>query len=175
MESALDLLTKQTTRLVGELCWRVRLSEINGLSLDFGDPQVEVDDRHENQPRRVWLVGDWQLLVLHSWQAYQDSRLITHPTSTSLRVLEGQEAQSVAMASDYWSFVFDRGGELRVPHPSRTIDVRSSEELSAAATWRLFEPEGTVLVVVGQTHFTHKDASEPRNACVWRRLDDQEP
>lgn len=168
--------------LLGTPCWNVRVGHGSFLTLEFGEPHLEIHAPRPPNPshtprmqklfarRRVYVHGEW-----HLWIYCCDWRVTAHgePVGDSdsdedmeraARELDGQALVEVEHdpASGGWSFVFDLGGRLETwPYELLHGSIDPAEE-----QWHLYEPSGLVLTLFGDGSFTRHpgDTPEPLQA-----------
>ena len=160
-------LDKSFAPLLGEPCWGVHYDRQLNLSMNFGEPSLEIREPYETDSksglarrvasRRVVTVrGRWWLWV-HCCHWRLTLRDVNQATGSSslrriervIKQLEGQKLTSVAVQPETGAsrFEFDLGCVLHCRRLSRDSD---------ADLWLLYKPNGYVLSVAGDGTIGHQ-------------------
>jgi len=155
--------------LVGLPCWQVKPGYGTFITLEFGDPHLEIrEPKGTLTDRAVTVRGAWHLWIYCcSWTiddpdgtigtAGDNNRLFRQATS----YLDGQALTCASVTSDACStFRFDLGGSLT------TQPYNDDGE-----QWMLFQPNGDVLVVRADGMFSNELSSEVHPDSRWRPIE----
>ncbi len=156
--------------ILGIPAWQVRQGDISFLTLEFGEPRLEIIEPNEQRRRRSRIVtirGDWHLWIYCcGWDIAQNGKRLAHWESENEAIakataqLDGQCLEKLWMepGTVITHFEFDLGGELRT-HP---FDVDRPYE-----QWMLYEPSGDVLSVRSDNRFSHGPGDAPPDEERW--------
>ncbi len=169
--------------VLGQPCWGVRRGVGSFLTLEFGQPRLEVRDpivvaetysssrvRERLRKRTVTVVGRWHLWIYCcEWEVRSNRGVVATSSSSSRRIdrasviLDGQQLVAVVLDPRRagTTFEFDLGGSLKTKP-----NDRSSEQ------WMLFEPNGKVLTLRADRRFKYERAlgNSTGSRTSWRRL-----
>jgi hypothetical protein len=168
-------------RLQGKPCWNVRRGYGHFLTLEFGEPHLEIREpsqvtksvsprvRKLFARRRVTVHGQWHLWIYCcDWELLIDGKLIADNRSSTPRKidraladLDGQALTGVSVSPKNARsvFEFDLGGSL----VTRRFD-RTGEQ------WMLFEPSGHVLTVRADGHCSHQPGTIAPDRVRWQPI-----
>lgn len=129
-------------------CWNVQQGIGSFLTLEFGQPVLEIEEVHnkKNKPKRqVRVYGEWHLWICYcDWKYFQGDKLIAHNESSRRKIkqvtddLNGQALSRVSFDKHKTVFQFDLGGRLET-FPSRKYGEENIEQ------WFLFLPNKKVI------------------------------
>jgi len=166
-------------KLYGKPCWGVRPGFGSFITLEFGDPHLEVREpivankstpaivRKSLARRGVYIRGDWHLWIYCcDWVVFSDSSLIGD-SSTKVKIrraaefLNGQKLThfSILYRKVRCVFKFDLGGILR----TRPYDHESEQ-------WLLYEPSHKVLSVRADGRYKYGPSDVPDDQGQWKRM-----
>lgn len=168
--------------LHGRPCWGVRTGHANNLTLEFGDPHLEVrEPKRSESPsprvrrllarRRVFVHGAWHLWVRSAdWSLrLRGGRTTTSaaPDPSVVAELDGEALVSCAVHPRTLRMVlrFDLGAALTVTRPAAAED---DDEL-----WSLYLPRRTVLTLRADGRYCHGRSDAPADEQAWRKLPSQ--
>jgi hypothetical protein len=164
--------------IYGEPCWNVKPGYGSFLTLEFGEPHLEVREptvaskdasrkvRRLFALRNVFVHGEWHLRIDScAWEVLSNGKHIGNgSTKRSMRraavLLEGQKLIRFSFLPEkVWCvFEFDLGATLR------TIRYdRKGEQ------WVLHTPEQKVLVLRADRRYQYMRADLPRDRGLWKR------
>ena len=161
------IIDKTFRPLYGEPCWGVYYDRQLHLSMNFGEPSLEVREpfktntgsnlaRRMAASRRITIRGEWWLWICCCyWRLTFDGLGVTTDSSSLRQIeratkqLDGQKLVSVEVEPDTSAtrFIFDLGCVLRCRRIKRDSD---------ADLWMLYKPRGFVLSVRGNGTFSHQ-------------------
>lgn len=161
--------------ILGRPAWQVKQGHGSFLTLEFGEPRLEIEEPKERRGRRyriVTICGDWHLWIYCcDWEIIQDGVRFAHSESDDQTIeratnqLDGQcleklwiEPRTVAT-----HFEFDLGGILST-FPYEDDDDEPDEQ------WMLFEPSGDVLCIRSDNRFSHHPGDTLPNEVQWLPL-----
>jgi hypothetical protein len=151
-------------------CWNVKLGYSSVLTLELGDPYLEVNEKilqlKDRPPRRAVKVHGARHLWIYccGWSIRLQGRTIATSASSARTIrtaayyLDGQALTraSVDAARGRSIFDFDLGGSLS----TRLYDQQSEQ-------WMLFEPSGRVLTVRADGNYTYQPRPTPPDQDRW--------
>jgi hypothetical protein len=165
-------------KLYGIPCWGVKPGIFPSLTLEFGEPHLEIREPQPAQPhwsarvrtrmarRLVAVHGEWHLWIYCcNWSVFVDKRVVGDSSSRkgvqrAADALDGQALVSaeIQVRGCRTVFEFDLGGRL----VTRPYDRKSEQ-------WLLYTPSGKVLTLRAdkQFSFTQGDGSEEER---WQPL-----
>jgi hypothetical protein len=164
-------------KLYGRPCWNVRPGFGSFLTLEFGEPHLEIREPiapKKNIPgfmrkslgrRGVYLCGDWRLWIYCcDWEVLSGRKRIGD-SSRKVRIrkaaefLNGQKMThfSISPRKVICTFRFDLGGILR----TMPYDTESEQ-------WMLYEPSHKVLVVRADGRCAYEPSHLPDDATKWK-------
>lgn len=149
--------------LYGKPCWNARLGYGSSVTLEFGEPHLEIREPRRPNPsrspavqrllarRRVFIHGEWHLWVYCcNWVVTPIGQRVGESTSArrmeeAMRELDGQALVQVDadLRRSRWYFEFDLGGRLE----TRPYGAASKYYEGDNEQWLLYEPSGYVLTV----------------------------
>ncbi|MGV8849385.1 MAG: hypothetical protein ACOH16_07550 [Propionibacteriaceae bacterium] len=158
----MSAITEAFAPIIGLPSWLVRKGHGSFVTLEFGEPQIEISEPHtsrllidgappEAMQRMASVHGHWHLWIYCCrWSlALGASRLAHHESDDvkmrrALHVLNGQAISSVAVdpVDASTTFTFDLGCVLATA--PETSDVYGPEPVEQ---WMLYQPSGEVLTV----------------------------
>ena len=162
--------------------WLVRKGHGSFITLEFGDPEVRVEEPRllpifiEGGPARTMIRsahvhGQWHLWIYCClWSLTLNAVELAHSESDdrtisrALGVLNGQALLSAEAAplNGSSTFAFDLGCVLATrPSPAITPDDERAEQ------WMLFQPSGQVLTVRGDGQYSQHAGSAPPDDRRW--------
>jgi hypothetical protein len=163
-------------KLLGKPCWGVTRGWGSFLTLEFGEPHLEIYEPRESTSkskkireaaarRLAYVRGDWHLWIYCcAWTVSDGSGRLVGNSSTkksidrAARFLNGQALSSGALISRGMRTVleFDLGGRLE----TKPYDRRSEQ-------WMLYEPTGKVLIVRADKRYTYGSADRTPDQKQW--------
>jgi hypothetical protein len=173
--------------LKGKPCWNVHQGHGAFLTLEFGEPSLEIEEPRAPKPgtlpraarllrrRSVRVRGAWRLWVYCChWQIVnrETGRILAHEESTRRTIekaaffLDGQALQRVAVSAhpSISMLHFDLGGTLI----TRALTTEDGDWDGTEEQWMLFEPSGSVLSLCGNgTYSYHPDNTSPTDEVHW--------
>jgi hypothetical protein len=158
--------------LIGRPAWGVHQGYGSFLTLEFGEPRLEISEPTKLRSQRLVTVrGEWHLWIYCcGWDITQDGdRLANHEAEeSSIRQataqLDGQclERLWLEPGTVVTHFEFDLGANLTTyPYDS---DAEINEQ------WLLFEPSGNVLTVRTDNRFCYQPGDTPPDEEQWLPL-----
>ena len=160
-------------------CWGVKRGYGSFLTLEFGRPQLSIREPYHTDSKsrflRKWAArrfikvrGDWHLWIYCcDWGVFDGSCLVGDSSSRrrsdrAARYLNGQKLVNsrVVLRGMRTVFEFDLGGRLETKPYDRT-----SEQ------WMLYEPNGNVLTVRADKHYTYGSGKRPPDRMRWLPID----
>ncbi len=161
--------------ILGCPAWQVKKGHGSFLTLEFGEPRLEIreprEDRHFRN-RNVTICGDWHLWIYCcNWAIAQNGKHLAHSESDDEAIakataqLDGQCLKRLWMepGTVVTHFEFDLGAVLKT-FPYDDDDDEPNEQ------WMLFEPSGDVLSVRSDNQFCHGSGETPPNGEQWLPL-----
>jgi hypothetical protein len=168
--------------MFGLRSWLVRKGHGSFITLEFGDPEVRVDEARllpifiEGGPARTMIRsadvhGHWHLWMYSClWSLTLDGFGLAHSESDdrtigrALQVLNGQALMSVDAdpRSGSSTFTFDLGCVLATRPAAPTTSHHDPEE-----QWMLFQPNGQVLAVRDDGRYSLHAGSAPPDEHRW--------
>jgi len=171
-----DVVARTMRQLRGQICWGLSYHPQTNLSMNFGEPRLEVifeqlgrdlGKDSGRRPRPRWRKGQRVIIIEGRWKleirlAYWRIRIDRETTATSaspkieiwraLCALEGQKfvGAEVEPTTGRTRFLFEQGSVL---------DVRRFERSSTDELWVLFRPTGYALAVRGDGTYDHEPSS----------------
>ena len=169
--------------LIGRPAWGVKAGYGGNLTLEFGEPHLDVrepyvsNSRNEGIRRRaaqrvVTVHGDWHLWIRSDvWSSKQNGVVVARIESADADIakaaaeLDGQILSSfeIDRATASCRFTFDLGGELLTGR-SAGGDARETEE------WLLFEPCGNVLTLRADASYSWSPSDTRPEDELWLPL-----
>jgi hypothetical protein len=168
-------------------CWNVRPGYGSFLTLEFGEPHLEV---HEPRPsragasqrvnhflarRHVFVHGEWHLWIYCCrWAVYRDGKRIGHsnldgtskrPIRRAAEELDGQKLVSVTVdpSRGASTFIFDLGARLDTePYEAESVQ------------WLLYQPDGRVLTYRADGCYRRHPGNLPSAEELWLSLPESE-
>lgn len=151
-------------------CWNVRLGEGSALSLEFGEPHLEILEASDGEGaghlrrRAVSAHGEWHIAIERcQWTLSSSSRCIARGDTSrtraerAIKILEGQKITRIEIspyaADTAWDFEY---GEKLV---TRSIDHNTQ---SPAVQWYLFDPKGNVFAVRDDGKYCYQPATDKK-------------
>lgn len=164
------------SKLIGRPCWLVQRGYGTFLTMEFGEPHLEITEPREASSqsklvrrifarRRIHVQGDWHLWIYCcSWVVYDASGKIKGQSTSKASMdraaafLDGQKLVSAQLVRRGMRtlFKFDLGATLE----TRPYD-RSSEQ------WMLYEPSGKVLCVRADKRYSYGSGKHPPERVEW--------
>ena len=164
------------SKLIGKPCWGVQRGWGSFLTLEFGDPHLEIREPRESTSefkrvrdvaarRAVRVRGDWHLWIYCcQWGVFDDSGKLVGDTSTksaidkAAKFLNGQAlvAGSLVARGMHTTLEFDLGATLKIKPYNRTDEQ-----------WMLYEPGGKVLTVRADKHYSYGHAEREPEKMRW--------
>jgi hypothetical protein len=148
-----NLIAETVSKLIGKAPWDVRLGEGSFLTMEFGKPEAN--------PTSHVTHGEWHLwLYMCMWRI-----------ETQEAVLAGSEDDRSRIKKLLENLAFKTIEDIRVARPSLdlSIEFTSGVKLFTFADttrseeqWKLFTPDGNVLIAYGGGAFHCVGANEPR-------------
>lgn len=165
--------------LYGKPCWGVKPGHGSFLTLEFGEPHLEIREpiiasknaspeiRAHLARRRVYVHGQWHLWInCCNWQVFSGTECVgSSSSSTEIRraaeFLDGQALTrfSISLPGGNCEFQFDLGASLR----TQPYDTESEQ-------WLLFEPSRTVLILRADGRYKHGPSDVPADQGEWRAI-----
>jgi hypothetical protein len=165
--------------VLGKPCWNVKVGHGCFLTLEFGQPHLEIREpisgakratkrvRDHLARRGVFVHGQWHLWLRYcDWVVLKnDKRLGGSSTKTGARraadFLNGQKLIqfSVSPGSAETVFKFDLGATLR----TSPCDARGEQ-------WLLFDPSRKVLILRADGQYSYTRSDAPTQNSSWKRL-----
>jgi hypothetical protein len=161
--------------LYGKPCWNTRSGYASCITLEFGEPRLEVREPRKSiakskkvrdlfARRSVTIRGDWHFWIYGcDWSVCSRRRLVGDSSSSSsiqkaVTYLDGQAlvAASFSYRGCRSIFEFDLGARLT----TMPYDTESEQ-------WLLYEPTGKVLTLQADKMFTHQPGDTPPDMKVW--------
>lgn len=167
------------SKLYGKPCWGVRPGFGSFITLEFGDPHVEVREpivanrstsaivRKSLARRRVHVYGDWRLWIYCcDWVVFSGhSRVGDSSAKMKIRkaaeFLNGQKLThfSISLRKVSCLFKFDLGGILK----TMPYDNESEQ-------WLLYEPSHKVLSLRADRRYKYMASDAPEDQGKWKPL-----
>jgi hypothetical protein len=165
--------------LYGKPCWHVNPGYGSFLTLEFGEPHLEIREpivaaksvsarvRRDLARRAIYIHGEWHLWIYCcNWEVLSGSKCIGDgATRAKMRraaeFLDGQALTGFSMSLQDMSctFKFDLGATLKTwPYDD------DSEQ------WMLFEPSHMVLSVRADGYYKHTRSDIPENSEEWKPI-----
>lgn len=184
METNLKVLTEEVFRpLTGKPCWNVQHGYAACLTLQFGDPHLEIREPRPPKPdasenfnrwrtrRQIFMKGEWHLWTYAcEWSVYRGEELVGRDTTgrkkdQAVAELDGQILTGVEadLAEGIWIFHFDLGGRLITRRYSRRSRYYSDEK----ELWLFFKPDDWVLTVRADGKYSHQHGETPPSDERW--------
>jgi hypothetical protein len=166
-------------KIYGKPCWGVSPGVGSFLTLNFGEPHLEIREpivagkgasarvRGDLARRAVRVHGEWQLWLTHcNWEILAAGKRVGDG-STKMKVqraadfLNGQKLLrfSISTTKGETVFDFDLGATLK----TRPYDRKSEQ-------WLLFTPSRTVLTARADLFYKYERADLPNDAGVWKPI-----
>lgn len=162
--------------LYGKPCWNVKPGYGSFLTMEFGEPHLEIREptvasataspkvRKALAQRRVFVRGEWHLWIYCcDWRLFTGRKHIGDSSTKgniarAAEFLDGQALTnfSISRRNARCVFDFDLGGRL-VTQP---YDNKSEQ-------WMLFEPLHMVLVVRADGRYKHTRSDAPEDQGEW--------
>ena len=164
------------SRIVGKPCWGVKRGLGSFLTFEFGEPHLEVHEPRESTAeskkvrdlmarRMVYVRGQWHLWIYCcDWSVFDGSGKLVGNTSSKRAIdraaayLNGQALVASALIPRGMRTVleFDLGATLETKPYNRTDEQ-----------WMLYEPEGKVLTVRADKHYSYGAGDREREKVRW--------
>lgn len=174
------VLIKSFEPIYGQPCWRVIDDSQLGMSLNFGEPSLDIREPFKTDStserarqlaalRRITVHGQWWLWIYCCrWRLYRHGELLARDSSSLRRIelglkqLDGQKLLSVQVhkTKGATDFEFDLGCQLSC--------VRFDDDLDRDL-WVLYKPNGYVLSVNGRGLISHERGSTAKPKSMPRR------
>ena len=162
--------------LRGLPCWQVKRGYGSFITLEFGEPHLEIREpkvpapewppkvRESVASRKVTVRGEWHLWVYCcSWSILDDGKLIgtsedNHAAiDSAISRLDGQALAMFSADSSAGSeFAFDLGGRLS----TSPYDTDSEQ-------WMLFQPDGHVLSFRADSSYSYSSSTTKKDTEDW--------
>jgi hypothetical protein len=163
--------------LYGMPCWNVKKGYASFLTLEFGQPHLEIREpvqdiraksakvRRNLSVRRVYVHGEWHLWVYAcKWRVLAENVPVGYSSSSTRRIeqaaneLDGQALREVVVNTRTAKtvFKFDIGVQLE----TKPYDKASEQ-------WLLYEPSGYVFVWRADGKYAHLPADQPDETHNW--------
>lgn len=179
----LEIVDRSVRRLRGEICWDVTYSPITNLSLEFGDPHLEIYEvlakgaarrkRGLIAERRVAAKGRWWLWIyLAFWAMETEGQRVTG--SSSVRRIRRACQSLLGQKLVQWDVDASTGASRLTFDLNGVLTVRRTSAKSQGELWILHEPEGYALSVRGDGTYDHEPASgiDRRSRVTKRRMEE---
>jgi hypothetical protein len=134
--------------MTGQLCWLPQHGHGSMLTLQFGDPRLQIEEPRESATtgltrRLVTAQGEWHLFVESGvWKIMRQGAILADPLSDDeavvdrgLNFLSGQRLKDVQVAYDSIDFVFDLDAVLRIPVSEEEEDAPFTLFERGKAVW----------------------------------------
>jgi hypothetical protein len=164
------------SRLVGKPCWEVKRGFGSFLTIEFGEPHLEVREPRESTSelkkvrdlisrRTVHVRGEWHLWIYCChWGVFDGSGRLVGDTSSK---------KAIDRAAKYLNGQALVAGAL-VPRGMRTVwefDLGATPETKpynrTDEQWMLYEPEGKVLTVRADKHYSYGSEDRQPEKVRW--------
>ena len=165
------------SNVYGRPCWNVRPGFGSFLTLEFGDPHLEVREpvtAKKSSPavvrkilgrRGVYIHGDWHLWIYCcDWAVFSRRRRVGDNSGKvkirqAAEFLNGQKLSGFSISPRKVScvFRFDLGGTLK----TKPYDKESEQ-------WMLYDPSHRVLVIRADSRYKYVPSSRPDNQKDWK-------
>ena len=161
--------------LIGRPCWQVKPGYGSFITLEFGEPHLEIREPKDAAPdaspkvreifsqRNVTVRGEWHLWVYCcNWSILNTDQIVgcsddNESFGTATQFLDGQALTAAATDSSASSqFFFDLGGLL-----TTTPYDDDSEQ------WMLYQPDGNVLSLRANGTYCYSPSNTDQNAEEW--------
>ncbi len=150
-----------TSQLQTKSAWDIRLGEGSFLTMEFGSP--------ESNPSGSRAHGEWHLwLYMCNWRIETDDK-----------VLVGSDDDRETIQSVLKTAVFGETKTVQVVAPSKDLSINFASGLKVHTfssssdrdeeQWKLFTPEGKVLVMYGDGTWQYVDTNEASGAALKHR------
>lgn len=161
--------------ILGRPAWQVKQGHGSFLTLEFGEPRLEIDETKELRGCRYRIVtirGDWHLWIYCcNWNIFQDGKRLAHSESDNQTIkkatnqLDGQYLERLSMEPGTVAtrFEFDLGGVLS------TLPYEDDDDMPDEQ-WMLFEPSGDVVSIRSGNRFSHQSGDTLPNEVQWLPL-----
>jgi len=161
--------------IFGRPAWQVKQGHGSFLTLEFGEPRLEIDEPKERRGRRYRIVtirGDWHLWIYCcSWDIFQDGKRLAHSASDDQTIekatnqLNGQRLEKlwIEPGTVATRFEFDLGGILSTFTYENDDDEPNKQ-------WMLFEPSGNVVSIRSDNRFSRNLGDTPPDEVQWLPL-----
>ena len=166
-------------KLYGQPCWNVRNGHGSFLTLEFGEPRLEIREPHisdsESRNVREWacrrsvnVVGKWHLWIYScDWKVVVDGKAKADSSTVrkmerAPRILDGQILKELGTKDrgKSWDFTFDLGATLH----TTPYDRRSEQ-------WTLYEPGNKVLSVRADKKYSYGSGDRTPKKERWLSID----
>ncbi len=167
-------------RLYGLSCWNVKPGYGSFLTLEFGQPHLQIDEPYEPRGkvsprvrktlarRRIYVQGDWHLRIYCcDWLVSERGKVVGDCLSKSriqkaAWALDGQKLVAVTIIPRgcHSIFEFDLGGRLETRPYNRKYEQ-----------WMLFCPSGRVLTLRADKMYAYKPGNRPIEAEDWKPIE----
>jgi hypothetical protein len=169
--------------LLGRPCWNAKSGYGSFLTVEFGEPHLEIQEPRRARPRsservrqllgrrHVTVRGEWHLWIYCcAWEVLTGDEVVgdsalhsdsKEPIRRAAEELNGQRLTSVTVDPSRGRsvFHFDLGSRLE----TRPYDEGSGQ-------WIFYQPDGMVLVYRADGLYKHQPGDTPRGQEVWRPL-----
>ena len=162
--------------LNGKPCWQARRGHGSFITLEFGEPSLEIREPSEPKAdasytvrkllsrRLVTIRGQWHLWVYCcAWTIFNNSEQLAHSEdndeaiASAIGFLDGQALIAATVDNSANSqFTFDLGGVLT----TSPYDEDSEQ-------WMLYQPDGMVLSLRADGHYSHSTSFTEHGAERW--------
>ena len=158
-------------KLFNKPCWGVKRGIGSFMTFEFGEPHLQIKECIiSNKLRRLAHVrGDWHFwLYCCDWRVLDESNKVVGDCSSkkgidrAARFLNGQSiiAAKLVPRGMRTYFEFDLGGYLETNPYNRTFEQ-----------WSLYEPNGKVLTVRADKHYSYQSGNTPPEKTKWLQIE----
>ncbi len=159
--------------ILGCPAWQVEKGHASFLTMEFGEPQLEI--REPKSPkfrnrRLVTIRGEWHLWIYCcGWNIAQDGERLAHYEAEDETIREAAAQLDGQCLERLWlepgtvitHFEFDLGAVLT------TYPLDDDPDMEQ---WILYEPSGDVLTVRADNRFCHRPGDTPPDEEIWLPL-----
>jgi hypothetical protein len=170
--------------IYGKPCWQVKQGYGSFLTLEFGDPYLDIQEPRQSYERatnkvrkilarrRVFVHGNWHLWIyLSDWRIFLKDQELANCASNRQTIkkaiieLDGQILIKVTVDDVLRTvFLFDLGGRIEVfPNYAdyeKTVDL-----------WLLYQPSGCVFALRADGYYHLAPGNTPPKDIEWMRLE----
>ena len=170
---------RMVSKLYGKPCWGVRPGFGSFLTMEFGNPRLQVREpivaskitppivRKSLARRRVHIYGEWHLWIYCCDWGVFSARSLVGDCSTKVKIrraaefLDGQQLTYFSISPRKVScvFQFDLGAILK----TKPYDNESEQ-------WMLYEPSHRVLSVRADGRYKYGPSDVPDDQGQWKRI-----